>query len=180
MLLMLVGRDARDQCTRGRVRRRRHGGRGLDGRRHGCERELGRPGPGAPAKRLLKVDGGCKDRVRGAGDADGNRSSNDAVVVGERSVAQRDANVSLLRFATRAGGALGTGAGSTAGARTLTPTYAGSPPSITQAHRPKTNVSPADPAATDATPTPTRTKSPRPPISNAAHPTHAASPSQRP
>src|ERR1700724_3105018 len=82
-------------------------------------------GPGAPAKRLLKVDGGCKDRVCGAG---GNRSSNDAVVVGGRSVAQRDANVSLLRFATRAGGALGTGAGSTAGARPRAPTDAGSAP----------------------------------------------------
>src|ERR1700722_15909921 len=85
----------------------------------------GVPAATAPAKRLLKVDDGCKDRVRGAGNAGENRSPNeegtDARVIGVSealSVAQRDSNVALLRLANRAGGAggaLGASAGRTAG-----------------------------------------------------------------
>jgi hypothetical protein len=78
-----------------------------------------------------------------------------------------------LRDAKRDGAPLAIPAGSTAVCARI-PTDAGSPPNIIQAHRLKTNVSPADPAATDATPT--RTKSPRPPISKAAHPTCVAAP----
>jgi hypothetical protein len=91
----------------------------VEGTDASVNRAGGAPAATAPAKRLLKADDGCKDRVRGAGDAGENRSPNeegtDARVVSEAlSVAQRDSNVALLGLANRAGGALGTSAGRTA------------------------------------------------------------------
>ncbi|HEY1543847.1 MAG TPA: hypothetical protein VGG01_15660 [Xanthobacteraceae bacterium] len=139
----------------------------------------------SPPKRSLKDidDDGRKERVGGAGDVDANRLSNeeatDPVVVGGRegwrdelSVVQRDANGTLPRRARWTGGALWISAGST-GAYARAPRCAGSPPNIIQAHTLNANVSPAEPATTDATPT--RTKGPRPPMLNAARPKHAAS-----
>jgi hypothetical protein len=124
------------------------------------------------AKRSLNENEGRNDRVTGAGASEENRVSNeastDAVVAGVSeggSAAQRVSNVARLRLATRAGGALATSAG-------RTEAFVASRPSKIPAHRLSANVSPADPAATDATPTRTRT---RPPIFNATHPKRAAS-----
>src|SRR5690348_12322003 len=84
----------------------------------GTDATVNRPGGGpggvAPAKRLSKVNEGCNDRVRGAGDPDANRRSNaegaDAVVAGmsaECSVAQRESKV-VRGLAIRVGGVVAT------------------------------------------------------------------------
>jgi hypothetical protein len=139
----------------------------------------------SPPKRSLKDvdDDGRKERVGGAGDVDANRLPNevatDPVVAGvgadpwdTPSVVQRDANGTLLWPATWVGGVPWMSAGRT-GVYARAPRLAGSPPNIIQAHTLNANVSPAEPATTDATPT--RTKGPRPPMLNAARPKHAAS-----
>lgn len=120
------------------------------------------PGTLAPAKRSPKVDDGRKDRVGGAGDVDENRLLNeegtDAVVPGvpdDLSVAQRDANVADPETPDPE-----TADPETPCTRRRASTSGRLPPSIIPAHRLNANVSPASPAATDATPT--RIKSARP------------------